>query len=51
VIAPVCVTSTAAGMPWLQGRHTETAYDDDPVSRATFGVYRSGPIIYMREIY
>ncbi|MEN3296806.1 MAG: hypothetical protein V7642_6059, partial [Burkholderiales bacterium] len=26
-------------------------FADDPTVRATFGVYRAAPIIYMRELY
>lgn len=51
VVAPVCSAAASANMPWLQGRWSETKYDDDPVIRATFGVYKSGPIIYRREMY
>lgn len=51
VVAPVCNATLSAGMPWLQGRWSETKYDDDPVARATFGVYKSGPVIYTREMY
>ena len=38
-------------MPWLQGKWSGSAYDDDPGARATFGVFKSGPIVYLREIY
>jgi MSHA biogenesis protein MshQ len=38
-------------MPWLQGRSSGTAYSDDPLSKATFGVYKGGPVIYIREMY
>jgi hypothetical protein len=48
----VCSAATSANMPWLQGRWGVPAgFDDDPASRATFGVYRAGPIIYRRELY
>ena len=46
----VC-TATSANMPWLQGKWNGTLYDDDPGARVTLGVFRSGPVIYMREIY
>ncbi len=46
-----CAVTTPAAQPWLQGRWSETSYDDDPGARATFGVYKSGPVIYMREVY
>ncbi len=49
---PTCAATTALAMPWLQGRwSTQPDFDDDPTIRATFGVYRGGPIIYMREMY
>jgi MSHA biogenesis protein MshQ len=49
---PVCAASTPARMPWLQGRWSVSKeYDDDPMSRASFGIYRGGPVIYMREVY
>lgn len=48
---PVLCSATPAGMPWLQGKWNGTAYDDDPGSRATFGVFRSGPVLYLREMY
>jgi len=51
VTAPVCNATASANMPWLQGRWSEIKYDDDPVARTTFGVYKSGPIIYRREMY
>jgi hypothetical protein len=50
--APSCAAPASANMPWLQGRWGAPAsFDDDPVARATFGVYRNAPIIYMRELY
>ncbi len=50
--APLCVATTPANQPWLQGKWSETNYDDDPVARGTFGIYKnSNEIIYMREIY
>lgn len=48
---PVLCSATPAGMPWLQGKWNGTAYDDDPSARATFGVFRSGPVLYLREMY
>jgi MSHA biogenesis protein MshQ len=43
---------TSAGLPWLQGRWSSSAgYNYDPKIRATFGVYRGAPIIYLREMY
>lgn len=50
--APVCVATTPANLPWLQGRWSEINFDDDPVVRGTFGVYRNADqVIYMREMY
>ncbi|HTH45687.1 MAG TPA: DUF6701 domain-containing protein [Oxalicibacterium sp.] len=48
----VC-SATPANMPWLQWRWNpaDTLYKDDPSTRATFGVYKSGPVIYLRETY
>lgn len=51
VPTPACSATASANMPWLQGRWTETQYDDDPFSLATFGVYKSRPVVYMRELY
>jgi MSHA biogenesis protein MshQ len=43
---------TSAGLPWLQGRWSSSSgYNYDPKIRATFGVYRGAPIIYLREMY
>jgi MSHA biogenesis protein MshQ len=43
---------TSAGLPWLQGRWSSSSgYNYDPKVRATFGVYRGAPIIYLREMY
>lgn len=50
----------AEGKPYLRGRwnatdddgNPATAFDDDPLARASFGVYQSGSqIIYQRESY
>ncbi|WP_076592553.1 right-handed parallel beta-helix repeat-containing protein [Herminiimonas arsenitoxidans] len=46
-----CTAVTSAAQPWLQGRWSQILFDDDPGARATFGVYKSGPVIYMREVY
>jgi MSHA biogenesis protein MshQ len=46
-----CTTATSANMAWLHGNWRGTAYDDNPAVRATFGVYRGGPVIYLREIH
>jgi MSHA biogenesis protein MshQ len=49
-----CVAAIPANMPWLQGFWTPAppaAYSQDPKVRATYGVYKSGPMIYIRETY
>ena len=48
----VC-TATSANLPFLQGlRPPGTGYNNDPGSRATFGVYKgANEFIYMREMY
>ncbi|MEA5097987.1 MAG: DUF6701 domain-containing protein, partial [Burkholderiaceae bacterium] len=51
-----CVAATPVALPWLKGRWTGNGYDDDPVSRATFGIYkkslgRGAEMIYFREMY
>jgi hypothetical protein len=38
----------SANKAYLQGG---AAYSADPLSRATFSVYKSGPVIYVREMY
>ncbi|WP_157889120.1 DUF6701 domain-containing protein [Herminiimonas arsenitoxidans] len=48
---PELCTATPTTMPWLQGKWSGTVYDDDPSARATFGVFKSGPVVYLREIY
>lgn len=48
------ITSSSAVMPYLQGNwltSTSTTYDQNPTSRATFGIHKNGPVIYMREMY
>ena len=51
---PEVCKATSANMPWLQGRWNGagTVYDDDPKSRATFGVFKNAnEFIYIREMY
>jgi len=44
-----CVATTPLSMPYLQ---TGAAFDKDPASRATFGVYKgNNEFIYLRETY
>jgi hypothetical protein len=42
------VNLTAEGKTYLQGG---ASFNTDPTARATFGVYKGGPVIYMREMY
>jgi hypothetical protein len=45
-------TVTGADQTWLQGAWTGAAYDDNPVARGSFGLYRGNkPLIYIREMY
>lgn len=48
---PACAASTSANKPWLQGPWGQVNHASDPRARATFGVNRGGPVIYMREMY
>ncbi len=41
--------ATTANAPWLQFNWTGTV--GNPKARATFGVYKSGPVIHRRELY
>ncbi len=41
---------TPANLPWLQFPWKSTAASN-PTARATFGVFRSGPVIHRREMY
>jgi hypothetical protein len=41
--------ATTANVPWLQFNWTGTM--GNPKARATFGVYKSGPVIHRRELY
>ncbi len=36
---------------YLQGNGSIATYNQNPTSRATFGIYKSGNVIYMREVY
>ena len=48
----VTVDLTAAGKAYLQGAWTGATYTDNPVARATFGIYRNtDKYIYQRENY
>ncbi len=48
-----CQEGIAAGLPWLKGPPLSPPLAGlrDPESRATFGVFKSGPVIYKRENY
>ena len=44
--------ATTANRPYLQGKWSGAAYDQNPAARATFGVYRgSEEVIHTREMY
>lgn len=46
------VSATLAATPWLRFDWDGVAGDDDPVGRASFGIYRGSPRnIYLRERY
>lgn len=45
------IPATSANELYLQGNWTSSAYTDNPKARATFGLYKSGPVIYIREMY
>ena len=48
---PACVANPAA-QSWLQGRWSETNYDDDPSATAAFGLYgQPRNFIFFRENY
>jgi hypothetical protein len=48
---PACV-ATSAAQSWLQGRWSETNYDDDPSATAVFGLYgQPRNFIFFRENY
>lgn len=46
-----CAATTPAAKPWLQGARTQSKYIEDPRGKINFGVSRSGPVLYMREVY
>jgi len=48
---PTCQASVHADLPWLQGNWGGSAYDYDPSVLGTFGIYKNGPVIYLREVY
>lgn len=44
--------AVGASQPWLRGRWSGAAYDQNPTARASFGLYRgSRAQIYVRELY
>ena len=49
--ADLTVNLDAEAKKYLQVRGTALKYDRNPSSRATFGLYKSGPVIYVRETY
>jgi MSHA biogenesis protein MshQ len=49
---PGAVTAVSSPMlSYLQGKWSGSTYTLDPSAKATFGVYKSGPVIYIREIH
>lgn len=44
------ITATSAAQDYLRGK-SAGSYEADPGGRASFGVRKSGPVIYTREIY
>jgi len=50
---PSCTATAVANLPWLKGKWSGSGvgYTNDPKAGATFGVYKSGPVIYLRELY
>jgi MSHA biogenesis protein MshQ len=49
---PGAVSTVASpSLSYLQGKWTGSTYTVDPTAKATFGVYKSGPVIYIREIH
>jgi len=43
--------TTAENKTYLQGRWSSSTFTDNARARATFGIYKRGPVIYMREMY
>jgi len=41
----------AENKTYLQGKGSGSNFDQNPTVRGTFGIYKQGPVIYMREIY
>ncbi len=41
----------AEAKTYLQGNWAGATYSSNPTARATFGIYKRGPVIYMREMY
>jgi MSHA biogenesis protein MshQ len=51
-VAGAATAAVTASQSWLQGRSSGGAYDQNPVARASFGLYRgSKSLIYLREMY
>lgn len=46
-----CSAPSPANQPWLQGAWSQPNQNEDPQGRASFGVNKGGPVIYMRERY
>lgn len=45
------VNLTAEAGTYLQGKWSGATYTVNPTARASFGIYKGSPVIYMRELY
>lgn len=45
------VGTTGGALPYLQGNWLGAPFVNNPTARANFGAFRSGPTIYLREMY
>jgi hypothetical protein len=48
---PATAATAGANLAYLRGKWCNTTYGYDPVARATFGIYKGSPIVYMREMH
>jgi hypothetical protein len=49
--ADITIDLDAAGKAYLQGKWSGANFDRNPTARATFGLYKGGPVIYRLEMY
>ncbi len=47
----VNLDAAAEKKAYLQGKWNGTGFNQNPRARATFGIYKGGPVIYVREMY